>query len=65
VVEPLFLKVVLLVDQKRWMEAEEVLFLQLVEEVVHHFLQEYLEEVKKYEQEVEVHSLVNLFYLDY
>jgi len=65
VVEPLFLKVVLLVDQKRWMEAEEVLFLQRVEEVVHHFLQEYREEVKKYEREVEVHSLVNLFYLDY
>jgi len=65
VVAPSFIKEVLLVDQKRWMEAEEVLFLQRVEEVVHHFLQEYLEEVKKYEQEVEVHSLVNLFYLDY
>jgi len=43
-VEPLFLKVVLLVDQKRWMEVEGVLSLQLVEEVVHQFLQEYLEE---------------------
>jgi len=43
-VEPLFLKVVLLVDQKRWMEVEDVLSLPLVEEVVHQFLQEYLEE---------------------